>query len=111
MKTANKTLFPSASQLSIDARVGVIEALNASLADALDLYSQVKVAHWNLKGPHFAALHPLFDTIAVGTPASDRRWKAAMFASWGQSQAVRMATRNSRLSSADTPSARAYAES
>jgi starvation-inducible DNA-binding protein len=22
------------------------------------------VAHWNLKGPHFAALHPLFDSIA-----------------------------------------------
>ncbi len=25
----------------------------------------MKVAHWNLKGPQFASLHPLFETIAV----------------------------------------------
>ena len=35
------------------------------LADGLDLHSQIKVAHWNIKGPQFAALHPLFETFAV----------------------------------------------
>ena len=35
------------------------------LTDGLDLYTQIKVAHWNIKGPQFAALHPLFDTFAT----------------------------------------------
>ena len=42
----------------------VAALLNARLADLLDLYSQVKQAHWNVKGPSFIALHELFDTIA-----------------------------------------------
>ena len=49
-----------------DARAKVADALNARLADGLDLHSQIKVAHWNIKGPQFAALHPLFETFAVG---------------------------------------------
>jgi starvation-inducible DNA-binding protein len=38
--------------------------LNARLADATDLKSQVKQAHWNVKGPQFLPLHELFDDIA-----------------------------------------------
>jgi hypothetical protein len=49
-----------------EARVKIAETLNARLADGLDLHSQIKVAHWNIKGPQFAALHPLFETFAVG---------------------------------------------
>jgi starvation-inducible DNA-binding protein len=64
MPTSTQSLFKSSSKLSLDARSKVTEALNASLADGLDLYSQIKVAHWNLKGPYFAALHPQFDSIA-----------------------------------------------
>ena len=37
--------------------------LNARLADAIDLSTQMKQAHWNVKGPSFIALHELFDTI------------------------------------------------
>jgi starvation-inducible DNA-binding protein len=37
--------------------------LNARLADALDLQSASKQAHWNVKGPHFIALHELFDQL------------------------------------------------
>ncbi|MGH7806052.1 MAG: DNA starvation/stationary phase protection protein Dps [Candidatus Binatia bacterium] len=43
-----------------------IDALNARLADGLDLHAQIKVAHWNIKGAQFASLHPLFETFAVG---------------------------------------------
>jgi len=58
-------MYRSPSQLPEDARTKVAEALNACLADGLDLHSQIKVAHWNIKGPQFAALHPLFETFAI----------------------------------------------
>jgi len=58
-------MFSSPSPLSEKARTQIAETLNARLADGLDLHSQIKVAHWNIKGPHFAALHPLFETFAV----------------------------------------------
>jgi starvation-inducible DNA-binding protein len=44
-------------------RVQMIELLNMRLADAIDLYNQVKQAHWNVKGMQFIALHELFDKI------------------------------------------------
>lgn len=62
-------MYKSPSQLSEAARTAVAAALNATLADGLDLHGQIKVAHWNIKGPHFAALHPLFETFAVGLAA------------------------------------------
>jgi DNA-binding ferritin-like protein len=31
------------------------------LADCIDLQTQTKHAHWNVKGPSFIALHELFD--------------------------------------------------
>lgn len=37
--------------------------LNARLADALDLESASKQAHWNVKGANFIALHELFDQV------------------------------------------------
>ena len=45
-------------------RRNVIVILNDRLADAIDLQSQIKQAHWNVKGPHFMALHELFDKIS-----------------------------------------------
>jgi starvation-inducible DNA-binding protein len=59
-------MYRSPSPLSEETRSRMVEALNARLADGLDLHSQIKVAHWNIKGPQFAALHPLFETFAVG---------------------------------------------
>jgi starvation-inducible DNA-binding protein len=41
----------------------LIELLDARLADATDLQTQMKQAHWNVKGPNFIALHELFDKI------------------------------------------------
>jgi starvation-inducible DNA-binding protein len=45
-------------------RDSMIALLNQQLADTLDLYTQVKQAHWNVKGPHFIMLHELFDKLA-----------------------------------------------
>ena len=58
-------MYRSPSHLSESARQTLSDALNARLADGLDLHSQIKVAHWNIKGPQFAALHPLFETFAL----------------------------------------------
>jgi starvation-inducible DNA-binding protein len=66
-----RIMYKTPSQLSESARVAVAEVLNASLADGLDLHSQLKVAHWNVKGPQFAALHPLFETFATTLAAFD----------------------------------------
>jgi len=46
-------------------REKVIEILNQRLADASDLKSQAKQAHWNVKGMNFIALHELFDQVAT----------------------------------------------
>lgn len=58
-------MYKSPSHLSESAREILSNVLNARLADGLDLHSQIKVAHWNIKGPQFAALHPLFETFAI----------------------------------------------
>lgn len=58
-------MYRTPSPLSADARAAIADALNATLADGLDLHSQLKVAHWNVRGPLFAALHPLFESFAV----------------------------------------------
>lgn len=48
-----------------DIREKMIGLLNARLADSLDLKSQAKQAHWNVKGMNFIALHELFDQVAT----------------------------------------------
>jgi starvation-inducible DNA-binding protein len=58
-------MYRSPSPLNEAARVALVATLNERLSDGLDLHSQIKVAHWNIKGPNFAALHPLFETFAV----------------------------------------------
>jgi starvation-inducible DNA-binding protein len=58
-------MYKSPSHLPEETRTEIAKQLNARLADGLDLHSQIKVAHWNIKGPQFAALHPLFETFAV----------------------------------------------
>jgi starvation-inducible DNA-binding protein len=42
----------------------VVDLLNQTLASALDLKTQVKQAHWNVKGLQFYQLHELFDSMA-----------------------------------------------
>ena len=57
-------LYDTANDLSKETREGVITLVNARLADVVDLKTQIKQAHWNVRGPHFIALHKPFDEIA-----------------------------------------------
>ena len=59
----NAQLHSSRIDLPQSTRVQMVELLNARLADAVNLATQMKQAHWNVKGPSFIALHELFDTI------------------------------------------------
>jgi starvation-inducible DNA-binding protein len=52
------------NNLPLDVRTKVAALINQSLADLIDLKTQTKQAHWNVKGPNFIALHKLFDEIA-----------------------------------------------
>src|SRR3954454_16728601 len=54
---------PTKNDLPEKTRKKSIELLNARLADVIDLQTQMKQAHWNVKGPHFIALHKLFDEV------------------------------------------------
>ncbi|MDX2145978.1 MAG: DNA starvation/stationary phase protection protein Dps [Planctomycetota bacterium] len=57
-------LFPSSIRLPEGVQARMIAILDQHLADAIDVQSHAKHAHWNLRGPHFAALHALFDEVA-----------------------------------------------
>lgn len=57
-------LHPTQNSLGSETRVQVAKILNQSLADLMDLYSQTKQAHWNVRGRLFYQLHKLFDELA-----------------------------------------------
>jgi starvation-inducible DNA-binding protein len=61
-------MFKTKNDLLESTRVKLVELLNARLADCIDLQTQTKQAHWNVKGPNFIALHELFDKVneAIG---------------------------------------------
>jgi starvation-inducible DNA-binding protein len=56
-------LYPTKNDLREASRVEAVGLLNQRLADCIDLQTQCKQAHWNVKGPTFVALHKLFDEI------------------------------------------------
>jgi starvation-inducible DNA-binding protein len=60
--------FRTHHDLPAKVRAQVIPILNQHLADTTDLFTQVKQAHWNVKGPQFIALHKLFDELAEQLP-------------------------------------------
>ncbi|MGH7133635.1 MAG: DNA starvation/stationary phase protection protein Dps, partial [Phycisphaerales bacterium] len=51
------------NDLSKGVRKTVMELLAARLCDAIDLQTQCKQAHWNVRGSDFIALHELFDKV------------------------------------------------
>ena len=59
--TASKTERSTGSGLPNSKRAAVAEALSRVLADTYTLYLQTQNFHWNVTGPHFFALHGLFE--------------------------------------------------
>jgi starvation-inducible DNA-binding protein len=64
MATHTTRMFSTRIDIPAASRETLIELLNARLADTFDLYSQLKQAHWNVKGSDFIQLHELYDTVA-----------------------------------------------
>ena len=80
-------------------------ALQALLLDSVDLFTQVKQAGWNVKGPSFIALHGLFGTLAERVEAhSDtlaERIAALGVEVHGTARAAALRSRLARLSRRD----------
>ncbi|WP_271783823.1 DNA starvation/stationary phase protection protein Dps [Aquimarina algiphila] len=55
------------SSINLINKEQLIKILNQQLADTIDLNSQVKQAHWNVKGSNFYTLHQMFDEFASET--------------------------------------------
>ena len=56
-------MYRTKNGLSEKVRTQVAGLLQERLADAVDLVTHAKQAHWNVKGPDFIALHELFDKV------------------------------------------------
>lgn len=57
-------MYPTRNTLPEKVRIQVCGLLQEHLANSVDLATQAKQAHWNVKGPDFISLHELFDEIA-----------------------------------------------
>lgn len=87
------------NDISKETREKLIETLNARLADASDLKSQAKQAHWNVKGMEFFQLHELFDKVAIQTEEyTDLIAERAVILGGTALGTVRVAASNSSLS-------------
>jgi starvation-inducible DNA-binding protein len=90
--------FPTHIDIPPEKRAALIEMLNQTLADTLDLYTQVKQAHWNVKGTDFYQLHLLFDEIAEEIePFIDLLAERATLLGGYANGTARMAAENSTL--------------
>jgi len=56
-------IYRTKNDLPAKLREKMIVLLNSRLADSIDLQTQCKQAHWNVKGPDFISLHELFDKV------------------------------------------------
>jgi starvation-inducible DNA-binding protein len=106
-------MFKTKNDLSEKTRTRAIELLNARLADCIDLQTQCKQAHWNVKGPTFIALHELFDKVneAVEDYVDDIAERAVQLGGVAEGTA-RMVARRSSLAEypASTVDGRSHVE-
>jgi starvation-inducible DNA-binding protein len=63
-RTTTGRFYPTRIDLAMEVRSQVVDLLNKTLASTLDLKTQAKQAHWNVKGLDFYQLHELFDELA-----------------------------------------------
>ncbi len=62
---SHQSFYPSRIDLPLNVRHQVVDTLSLTLATSIDLKTQIKQAHWNVKGMDFYQLHTLFDELAV----------------------------------------------
>jgi starvation-inducible DNA-binding protein len=55
----------SSIHIPAEKREAILEVLIARMSDSIDLRTQIKFAHWNVKGKDFIQLHELFDGISA----------------------------------------------
>lgn len=88
----------TAITFSADIRSALSELLSQAMADNFDLYSQTKVAHWNLKGPDFWSLHKMFDAVAdMIEPFTDELAERLVLLGGEAHGSVRAAAKASRI--------------
>jgi starvation-inducible DNA-binding protein len=56
-------MYETENDISEKRRSELNALMNQRLASAVDLQTQMKQAHWNVKGPSFIGLHELFDKV------------------------------------------------
>lgn len=96
--TTSQQLYKSKIDLPESARIKLVDMLNKTLANTLDLQTQVKQAHWNVKGWDFYQLHLLFDEIAGEVEEYTDMVAERVTALGGYAQGTaRMAAQNSSL--------------
>jgi len=61
---SDERIFDTKLNIPENNRRPLIALLNARLADTIDMQTQAKFAHWNVKGEDFYQLHLLFDSIS-----------------------------------------------
>jgi len=92
------TTFPTRVSLAPEIRTHLGQVLDVTLGTTLDLASQVKQAHWTIRGPHFIARHELFDDLAAHLRAwSDDLAERAATLGMSPHGTVRLASKTSRL--------------
>lgn len=90
--------FKTTIDIEENSRQSMIVLLNQQLADTIDLYSQVKQAHWNVRGMNFMQLHLLYDQLAEKLPPHiDSIAERAGILGGAAKGTARMAAKNSRL--------------
>ncbi len=57
-------MYETRVALPAEMKQQVVGVMQERLAEALDMYSQAKFAHWNVKGVNFYQLHLVFDKVA-----------------------------------------------
>ena len=96
MTAPKDRMFDTQIGFDEDTREKLVHLLNQQLASTTDLYTQVKQAHWNVKGIHFFQLHELFDHVAEAIqPYSDMIAERATALGGYAMGTVRMAAANS----------------
>jgi starvation-inducible DNA-binding protein len=91
-------MHPTKNDIPQQKRKKITDLLNQLLSDALDLKSQSKQAHWNVRGENFIAIHELFDQVATEAEAAiDLIAERVLQLGDTALGTVRVAAKNSRL--------------